>query len=179
MGILNEQGPLSLDEITNRLQHNFKKYWGFSRGVVSSAATKLEKERYIVLSNQCERDQYVYRVTPEGRMHLHKLIRDAFKTDEIFDFTKRHHVLIRLGFLHHLPECEQVAVLNTIEDQLAEERRRWFTIQRTHEQEHPDTAVQTGYRRDLIQLNVTMLNTLLEWVEEIDIRTLDADATSP
>ena len=84
-------------------------------------------------------------------------------------------MLIRLGFLHHLPEKEQAAVLNTLEDRLVMEREQRVEIQQIHERERPNDA-QTGYRQDLIQLNITMLDALLEWVKGLNIHTLDTNA---
>ena len=177
LGMLNEQNSLSADMITDRLQHNFSKYWGFSRGVLSSAIANLKEEEYITLSINSEESKYVYYITPEGKDRLHRLIREPFETDEAFNFSNRHHVLIRLGFLHHLPEEEQTAVLNTLEDRLAVEREQWVEIQQMHERERPNDA-QTGYRQDLIQLNITMLDALLEWVKGLNIHTLDTNAYS-
>ena len=175
LGMLNEQNSLSADMITDRLQHNFSKYWGFSRGVLSSAIADLKEEEYITLSINSEESKYVYYITAKGKDRLHGLIREAFETDEAFNFSNRHHVLIRLGFLHHLPEEEQAAMLNTLEDRLATEREQWVEIQQIHERERPNDA-QTGYRQDLIQLNITMLDALIEWVEGLNIHTLDTNA---
>lgn len=179
LGMLNEQGSLSLAAIVDRLQHNFSKYWGFSHSVVSTAATDLGEEGHVALSTNRREGKYVYQITPTGRERLRELIRTGFETDEIFEFSKRRDVLIRLGFLHHLPEEDQAVVLNTIEDRLITEREQWVEIQQMHECERADDA-QTGYRQDLIQLNITMLDALLQWVKGLNIRTLDVgtDAVS-
>ena len=65
--------------------------------------------------------------------------------------------------------------MNTLEDRLATEREQWVEIQQMHERERPNDA-QTGYRQDLIQLNITMLDALIEWVEGLNIHTLDTNA---
>ena len=48
-------------------------------------------------------------------------------------------------------------------------------IQQIHERERPNEA-QTGYWQDLIQLNITMLDVLIEGVEGLNIHTLDTNA---
>jgi DNA-binding PadR family transcriptional regulator len=172
LGVLNERGPKTIDAVRNLLQHNFERHWGFSMGVVSSTVRDLEEAGYVEATVDAD-GEYVHRITPAGEEHLRERIRGVFRDEDLFDFSNRHYVLITLGFLHHLPEDEQASVLDAVETQFAAELDHWTDVYATHERERDPVDDVVGYRRDLVRLNVTMLESLLEWVRGLEVKSPD------
>lgn len=181
LGVLAEQGPETLGGVRETLKHNFARYWGFSSGVLSPTIRELEEAGHVEASvretedaGDIDAEEYVYRVTDGGYEHLRDLVREGLRDREDFDVSQRSQVMVRLGFLHHLSEREQAAALSAIADGLRAEREKWEEVRRSHRERG---AEGTGYRGDLVRLNVRMVDTFIEWVEDLDIRTYDGPET--
>ncbi|MFB6304015.1 MAG: hypothetical protein ABEH47_02525 [Haloferacaceae archaeon] len=183
LGVLAEQGPETLGGVRETLKHNFARYWGFSSGVLSPTIRELEEAGHVEASVREDEDaaadldaeEYVYSITDGGYEHLRDLIREGLRDRDSFDVSQRSQVMVRLGFLHHLPEREQAAALSAIADGLRAEREKWEEVRRAHRESEREGA---GYRGELTRLNVRMIDTFIEWIEGLDIRTFDEPATA-
>lgn len=175
LGVLNERGTSPVGEIQDVLQHNFSRYYGFSNGVVIPTVRELE-ERGDVVSSDKGGNKYFYRITDSGQARLQELLLDGLIGEDAVEVYNYQYVLVHLGFLHHLPEHDQANVLTGLEEALRERREKWTDVKRAHV--HADTDAETGYRRAIFGLNVRLIDVVLEWLEEIEIRTLDAAAAS-
>lgn len=168
LGVLNERGASPVSEIRDVLQHNFSRYYGFSNGVVVPTVRELEERGDIIPSDKGG-DKYYYCITDSGQAQLQNLLLDGLIGEDAVEIHDYQYILIHLGFLHHLPEHDQVNVLTSLQEDLRERREKWADIKRTHVQ--AGTDAETGYRRPIFDLNVRLIDVVLEWLEEIEIQT--------
>jgi DNA-binding PadR family transcriptional regulator len=175
LGVLNERGASPLGEVQDVLQHNFGHYYGFSYGVVMPTVRELEKRGDVVSSSGTD-GEYSYHITDSGRERLQELLLDALTDNEAADVSNHQYVLVHLGFLHHLPERDRTAALASLKEALRERREKWLEVERTHAD--ADVGTNTGCRRDIFRLNTRIIEVLLEWLQEIEVRTLDTATAS-
>ena len=108
------------------------------------------------------RGSRTYRITESGRDRLRKLVRE--RVSDVDDPGQRPHLLLKLGFLHHLPPSEQDEEVARLEDQFHRARAEWIEVANAH---GADEAVHSGYRLELIELTIQLLDTQLEWIGEL------------
>lgn len=162
LGILAEANePLSIATIQDRLQENFDRYWEYGQGVLSPAVERLENNdniQYVPVTSS-------YEITYDGKDRLTTLLRQSIDVEDATTITRRHHLVIQFGFLHHLPESEQVQVLNTLENKFQEEYDRWHTI--ADKEQTSSLNESQGYRQDLIDLNIRILSEHIDWIQNL------------
>jgi DNA-binding PadR family transcriptional regulator len=169
LGVLNERGPRTLDDVKRTLQHSFGRYYAFSTGVVTPAIQDLVDDECIAPCS--DEGQYRYRITDEGRKRLRRLVLDGLTADDVGDLKSRARVMIYIGFLHHLPEGDQAEAFESVSEALRDQRRKWREARHSHDA--ADEAANVGYRKEMVELNIQMVETFIEWLERLEIRTLD------
>jgi len=168
LGALNERGELTQEEIKEFLQETFSEYWGYGSGVISPATQRLVDNDRIRRSVGNGGSKYEYEITEDGRKRLMDFLRDSIDV-ELIDLSTRHHLVIKLGFLHHLPEREQQSFFTSIDEKLRNELEKWEAVQ-----ERFDSGEDaTGYRRDFVQLKIEILEVHLEWVDQLEFKSID------
>ena len=75
-------------------------------------------------------------------------------------------LMMKLGSLHHLPQEKQREVIGRFQDEALEARDRIRTIQRSHD-EAIDDHQRYGYRRDMFDLRLRLVDEILDWLESI------------
>jgi len=73
-----------------------------------------------------------------------------------------------IRLLHHLPPAEQRQEIDALTDRLRTARAELADLRSRHETE-VDRDAETGYRRDLIRLRIFVLDSLIEWLETVEI----------
>lgn len=164
--VLNEEETLSKRGIQDKLQHNFSRYWQFSNGVLWPAVERLEDDgrldRHVDQSDDGER--VTYSITDDGVDRLQELLRKPM--DDIFQLHRRHILVMKLGALHHLPDDEQEEQLQRLQEQAQSACDYARTIRREHA-ENVDDRAEYGYRRELLDLRIRILEELIDWIESI------------
>ena len=160
LGTLRDDDPATLERIHSRLRDNFRRYWGYGYGVLSPARDRLLSAGHIEPASSGD-ERYV--ITPAGVDRLQELLRSPLEEGTVIDIDQRHRLVIRVGFLHHLPPADQIDVLAEMEDRLREERDSWEQRFSAAE-EDTDTR---GYRADMADLIVRIIDSHLEWIEGV------------
>lgn len=165
LGILAESAvPLSLKSIQTRLQRNFDKYWEYGNGVLSPTLKRLRQDGLIQRSTT--EPETKYDITTDGISRLQSLLKQPIEIDDGMTISRRHQVIIQFGFLHHLPQDEQIRLLNEVEHQLQEQLDTWERRSDNARETERD-SLWRGYRGDLIDLNKRVLKEHIEWVQEL------------
>jgi len=167
LGALNEQGELTQNEIKLFLQDTFSEYWGYGSGVITPAAQRLVETDSIRRSVGDSASKYGYENTEHGEERLTNFLRDSIEED-LIDLSSRHHLVIKLGFLHHLPKKEQRAVFDSITEKLHTELEKWEAVQSGFD----SAEGQSGYRKDFVQLKIEILEVHLEWVAQLELTSI-------
>jgi DNA-binding PadR family transcriptional regulator len=162
LGVLAETEAATVDQIHNKLQHNFGRYWGASTGILIPTLSQLEDDGR-VRSVSIKRG-FGYEVTDDGRDRLRTLLEEP--VEDLSHPSFRSHLMMKLGFLHHLPPETQRDELRSLEDQLHQARDRLLTINERHEAEKEPSA-DTGYRSDMIDLRIRIIDAFLDWLETV------------
>lgn len=162
LGVLSEDEFATVGQIHDKLHHNFGRYWGASTGILTPTISQLEEEGYVepVRTDR----EYGYEITPAGRDRLEAILSE--RIDDISHPSSRPHLMLKLGFLHHLPVERQHDEIESLQDQLFEARDRLHTLEQRHEDES-DSFGETGYRGEMIGLRIGIVNALLEWLEDV------------
>jgi DNA-binding PadR family transcriptional regulator len=159
LGVLAEKESATVDQVHEKLQHNFGRYWGASTGILIPTISQLEEDgRVVSVSDECG---YGYKITDDGidrlRVHLEEPVEDVSKP------SFRSHLMMKLGFLHHLPTEAQRDELRSMEDQLHQARDQLVTVEERHKDELGSQS-NTGYRRDMIDLRIRIIDAFLDWL---------------
>lgn len=154
LGFLNER-EASLGTIQDRFNHNFGRHQFAGHGVLEPALARLREQGHV-------RGSPTYRITESGRDRLRELLREP--VSDVADPTQRPHLLVKLGFLHHLPPSEQDDEVARLEDQFHRARAEWIDVANAH---GADEAAHSGYRLELIELTIQLLDAQLEWIGEL------------
>lgn len=172
LGVLNEWEALSLETIHDRLQHNFGSYWTYSYGTLLPRVTQLEEDGYVDVAKGSDDsfpgdsvDGQTFEITPTGRERLQALLRQPLAALE--DPTQRHKLMIKLGFIHHLPPDERTEELDSLIDRLHEFRREWVEALEAHDDETMEPFAAHGYRVRLIELSIEIIDTITRWLEDV------------
>jgi len=169
LGFLSEWNQSSIDTLYNRLKHNFGPFWTFGYGTLLPAVSELEKKGYVRLVADGEdgfpdsKEKYPYAITEDGRDRLQELLGKPLA--DVTDPKQRYQVIIKLGFIHHLPPEEQVEEFGRMIDRFATFRGEWEEIRDQHDRETMADFDRHGYRVELIDLSIEMIDTLVDWLE--------------
>ncbi|ELZ04056.1 hypothetical protein C482_03451 [Natrialba chahannaoensis JCM 10990] len=163
LGILAEEDRASVETVHERLQHTFGRYWGASTGILVPTIDHLEEQGHVELT--ASTPVATYKLTDSGQDRLQSLLTGP--VEDVSHPSFRPHLMLKLGFLHHLPTERQRDELNQIKDQLHTARETLLDIDETHE-----TAVENresvGYRRNLTDLRVRITDAFLAWLDEVE-----------
>jgi DNA-binding PadR family transcriptional regulator len=163
--MLEEEPGLTKAELRERLQHNFGRYWSAGTGVVWSAIDRLEDEALIEREvKNTGNEPPTFAITDAGNERLESLILEP--VEDLFHPIQRPMLMMKLGSLHHLPEEKQREVIGRFQDEALEARDRIRTIQRSHD-EAIDDHQRYGYRRDMFDLRLRLVDEILDWLESI------------
>lgn len=163
LGFLAEESA-DIRTVRERFKHNFGRYLTVSYGALGPAFERLEAADHVsMVSITDERRRTEYEITERGRDRLRALLREPIP-DEIGP-ARQPHLVVKVGFLHHLPEEERTDKLAALVDQFERARNRWMDVKATHTDAVSDSP---GYRRDLQELNVRLYDTYLEWLDELE-----------
>lgn len=163
LGTLRDDDPATLEAIHSRLRENFQRYWGYGYGVLSPARDRLLETGHIEpVAAGDER----YAITTSGEDHLRDLLNQPLEEGVVIDIDQRHRLVIRVGFLHHLPREEQADMLSKMEDRLRTEREEWLARFSAAEDSHETR----GYRGDMADLIVRIIDSHLDWIEGVSPR---------
>jgi len=177
LGLLNEWDQLSIDTIQDRLQHNFGSFWTFSYGALLPVVSELEEKGHVQPGAddgdafRGAEGSHPYEITEEGRNRLEDLLRQPLA--DVKDPQQRHKVIIKLGFIHHLPPEERTAEFDHLIDRFVTFRREWQEIRDEHDSTTMAEFDGHGYRVELIDLSIEMIDTLIDWLERHRERTLE------
>ncbi|MDS0477008.1 hypothetical protein [Natrinema sp. 1APR25-10V2] len=163
LGVLAEEETATVRAVHETLQHNFGNYWGASTGVLGPTMTRLEEAGHVGLTLT---DGGTYRITESGIARLQSLLRDP--VDGLSSSPLQPQLVMKLGFLHHLPLPEQREEIDALADRVRTAREELGDVKSIHEAE-VDDAVDTGYRGDLILLRIFVLDALLDWLDALEI----------
>ena len=164
LGVLAERESASIRDVHDTLRHSLGRYWGASTGVLGPTMTRLEENGHVELSLADGGDPY--RITDSGVERLRSLLREPL--EDVADAPLQAPMLMKLGFLHHLPLDEQRRELARLTDQLKTARAELVDLQSVHEAA-VDDETDAGYRFDLIRLRVFVLDAVIEWLDTIEI----------
>lgn len=164
LGVLAEEERATIRDVHDMLQHNFGRYWGASTGALNPTMTRLEESGHVELV--LDESGGSYRITDSGVDRLQSLLREPI--EGISQSPLQASLVVKFGFLHHLPPAEQQQEIDALADRLRTARAELVDLRSVHETEVDDNAG-TGYRRDLIRLRIFVLDALVEWVETIEI----------
>lgn len=164
--VLNEEARLSRDGVKDRLHHSFGQYWQVNSGVLWPAIDRLEDEGWLDrhVATGADSKRVRYSITGSGVDRLRELLREP--VDDIFELHRRHVLIVKLGALHHLPEDEQEAQLERLQRRAEEVLENARIIHREHDICIDDGA-EYGYRRELLDLRIRILEELIDWIESI------------
>jgi DNA-binding PadR family transcriptional regulator len=163
--MLEEEPGLTKAELRERLQHNFGRYWSAGTGVVWSAIDRLEDEALIEREvKNTGNEPPTFAITDAGNERLESLILEP--VEDLFHPIQRPMLMMKLGSLHHLPQAKQREVIGRFQDEALEARDRIRTIQRSHD-EAIDDHQRYGYRRDMFDLRLRLVDEILDWLESI------------
>lgn len=172
LGMLAEE-PADERTVRERLRHNFSRYWTAGYGALDPTMERLRAgghlEAVTTVTAQGRRETE-YAITDEGRDRLRTLLNESIPDDEIPMGGPR--LVLTLGFLHHLSADERRDRLAALIDRFEEARSRWSDVKSTHEE---TLSGPTGYRRDLQELSIRLIDTYLRWLA--DLRDELADST--
>jgi len=157
--MLNEEGSQTVEEIHDRLHHSFGRYWSPGTGALKPTVDRLADEGRV----EAGEGVGTYEITEEGVTHLQELVREP--VEGIF-YTNDVHVLLKLGAIHHLPPGEVDEQLRAVRDRAMETRDGLLTAKEEHRHEI-DEPTRYGYRHELTDLNVAMLDAFVDWIEAI------------
>jgi len=153
LGLLAER-EASLDALRERFNHNFGRHQFAGYGTLRPTLDRLCEEGHAAGADS-------YRITTAGRDRLRELL--AEDVPAVDDPAHRPHLLIKLGFLHHLPPTRQDEELAALEDKFHAAREKWVEAAAVHDDPEVEMG-DTGYRRELIELTVDLLDTQLDWL---------------
>ena len=163
LGVLAELESATIRDVHDRLRHSFGRYWGASTGVLGPTMTRLEENGHVELSFADGGDPY--RITDSGLEQLRSLLREPL--EDVEGAPLQAPLLLKLGFLHHLPLEEQRREIDRLTDRLRTARSELVELQSVHERE-VDDETDAGYRGELIRLRVFVLDAVLEWLETVE-----------
>lgn len=163
LSVLAEQESATIRDVHDRLRHSFGRYWGASTGVLGPTMTRLEENGYVELSLGDGGDPY--RITDSGLERLRSLLREPL--EDIEHSPLQPPLLMKLGFLHHLPLDEQRREIDRLTDRLRTARAELVDLRSVHERE-VDDETDTGYRGELIRLRILVFDAVLEWLDTIE-----------
>ena len=151
LGILNEDES-TLNTIQKRFNHRFGRHQFAGYGALEPVIKRLCEDGYIT-------GTISYSITESGRSHLRTLLCEP--VSDVSNPNNRPHLLLKLGFIHHLPHDSQYEELAHLEDQFDQQRLKWMERATTHtEMTHSEN------RPDLIDLTIRLMETQLEWIRE-------------
>jgi len=107
-----------------------------------------------------------YRITESRIDRLQSLLRKPI--EDVSRSPLQASLPMKFGFLHHLPPAEQRQEIDALTDRLRTARAELADLRSRHETE-VDRDAETGYRRDLIRLRIFVLDSLIEWLETVEI----------
>lgn len=164
LGSLAEESPATRKGIQDRLQHSFGRYWGAGSGALWPAVDDLDEagclERLPPERSVDNHPGEAYALTDSGRERLGELVRQPV---DDFGLGARSHLMMKLGFLHHLPPDERAAELASLADAAQTARARLVEVRDDHDEQVADHD-QYGFRRELLDLRLRILDVFLEWL---------------
>ncbi len=173
LGTLAEREVATVDEIHDSLHHTFGRYWGASTGILSPTASQLVDDGHVEVVSEAE--SVGHRITDEGVDRLRELLREP--VEDVSHPSFRPHLMMKLGFLHHLPAGEQREELDGLREQLHAARDRLLTADQSHETEGTDSEA-VGYRSELIDLRVRIIDAFVDWLDRVEPAPGDGSTAS-
>lgn len=164
LGVLAEEESATIKDVRDALQHSFGNYWGASTGVIEPAMTGLETDGHVEVT--LFDGVGAYRITESGRERLRSLLREP--VDGLSSSPLQPQLVMKLGFLHHLPLTVQRDEVSALTDRLRTARADLVDVESLHETA-VDEGTDTGYRGELIRLRIFVLDALLEWLDTVEI----------
>lgn len=153
LGLLAEERA-TLEGLKERFNHNFGRYQFAGHGTLDPAVERLADAGRVAGTG-------TYHITDQGEERLDELLREP--VEAVHDPAHRPHLLLKLGFLHHLPEDAQRDALAALEDRFHETLSTWRDIATAHD----EGVDHVGYRRELFDLQISLLATQREWVASL------------
>lgn len=153
LGFLNE-GEATLKRIQERFNHRFGRHQFAGYGPLEPLMEHLREEEYV-------RGSGTYAITEPGREHLQTLLRE--RVSDVTDPNHRPHLLVKLGFLHHLSRSDQREELAHLEDQFSQARSEWIEAANAHD---GGATTHSEERLKLIDLTIQLIDTQLEWIRK-------------
>lgn len=164
LGVLAEKERETVQNIHDTLQHNFGRYWGASTGILGPTMTRLEERGHVEL--KLVDGTGTYQITESGGHRLQSLLREPL--EDVSGSPLQAPLVMKFGFLHHLPPTEQRHEIDALTDQLRTARAELVDVRSRHKTAVDDER-DTGYRGDLIRLRIFVLDALLEWLDTIEV----------
>ncbi|AGB32952.1 hypothetical protein C488_09896 [Natrinema pellirubrum DSM 15624] len=164
LGVLAEE-PADTETVRERLRHNFSRYWTAGYGALEPTVERLREVGHVTAVTsvtEAGRRETEYAITDNGRERLRTLLNEPIPDDEIPMGGPR--LVLTIGFLHHLPTDERRDRLAALIDRFERARSRWHDVKATHEE---TLAEPTGYRRDLQDLAIRLVDTYCQWLTEL------------
>lgn len=164
--VLNEEETLSREGIKDKLRHNFGRYWQVSDSALWPAIKRLEDDGRLHrdVDSNADGEWVLYSIAESGTDRLQELLREPI--DDIFQLHRRHILMMKLGSLHHLSDDEQETQLKRLQERAERARENAQTIRREHA-ERVDSRGEYGYRRELLDLRISILEELIDWIGSI------------
>lgn len=162
LGVLAEVDMATVHQIHETLKHNFGRYWGASTGIILPTLSQLEEAGQVGMT--VADGARGYTITETGRDRLNVLLKEP--VEDVSNPSFRPHLMMKLGFLYHLSSGDQHKEISEMQAQLREERDRVRTLQLSHDDE-PSDPMATGYRGELLDLRIRIINAILDWFEII------------
>ncbi|APX97736.1 PadR family transcriptional regulator [Natronorubrum daqingense] len=164
LGVLAEESVATVDQIHDTLRHRHGRYWGASTGILVPTISQLEEDGHV--SAVAADGSYGYEITADGRDHLQSLLDRPI--DDVSHPSARSHLMVKLGFLHHLPVERRRAALRELQEQVLETRDHLLTVKSRHGEE-PSESSAPPTRGSLLDLRLLILDAVLEWLEEFEV----------
>lgn len=160
------------ETIHNQLQHEFGLRTDFSYMKCASILLRLDDGGYI------ERDSYTgssdtasedaptdpYRLTQKGQTRLRSLLR--LPIEKVADPAQQPHLLMKIRFLHHLPENEQLEELTQLEDHIIQVRNELIDHENKRQ---PGSQVDSEYQQAASDILILTFDEYLNTID--DLRT--------
>ncbi|THE64693.1 hypothetical protein D8Y22_11285 [Salinadaptatus halalkaliphilus] len=164
LGVLAETESATIESVHKLLTHNFGRYWGASTGILVPTMNQLKTDGYVEQVS-VDGSDVAYRMTDPGRDHLQSLLTATI--EDVSDPSSRPVLMIKLGYLHHLSVSAQREEIQQLKDQLRSERENVRSLQDLHATEIDDRDA-SGYRRELYDLRIRIIDALLEWLATVE-----------
>jgi DNA-binding PadR family transcriptional regulator len=140
--------------------------------VLVPAVSRLQEDGSVTIASDVDETfpgdadgSQAYAITDSGRERLQELLQRPVAA--LDDPTERHKLMIKLGFIHHLPPADRAGELDTLIDRFYGFRQEWTEALEAHDEATMAPFDAHGYRVKLVELSIEILDTIIRWLEEI------------